>query len=194
MVEKIGWISPLLWQHRRDQIKRQTQHHKVNIPKLRGDRRCNEHGKKQGNAWQIADEFMGFPADDHDTDAKEQNPAGHAHAPERAVDGHHGAQLDGDLLTFDDKRAADQRCVGDTKVRGAHAFCFCYQIKGIGIPVAVSLFYISGQIVSGITQAQIQPEPEEFFFVGDEVVLVPGPHKLLDIIGETGVVELVDVG
>lgn len=186
--------SPFLRQHRRDQIKRQAHHHKVDIPKLRGHRRCNEHGEQQGGTRQIADEFVVFPADDDDADAKEQYPAGYAHAPERTVDGHHAAQFDGDLLSFYNQRTADQRRVGDAKVRGADTLSLRYQIERVGIPVAVSLLHIGGQIVAGVAQTQIQPEPEKLFFVGDEVVLMPRPHKLLDVIRETGVVEFMDVG
>lgn len=50
---------------------------------------------------------MIFSADDYGADTKDHDPAGHAHTPEGAVDGHHAAQFDGDLLAFDHQRAAD---------------------------------------------------------------------------------------
>ncbi len=95
----------------RDQIKGQAEYEKVDIAEFRGDRCGGEYGKKQGNARQIADQSVVVPADDGDADAEKQNPAGDAHAPERAVDGHHAAKFNGDFLCLDDQRTADQRCV-----------------------------------------------------------------------------------
>ena len=42
---------------------------------------------------------------------EKQNPARDAHAPERAVNGYHAAQLDGNFLCLNDQRAAKQRGV-----------------------------------------------------------------------------------
>ncbi len=50
---------------------------------------------------------MIFPADGDGADAEEKDPAGDAHAPERAVNGNHASEFDGDFFSLDDKRAAD---------------------------------------------------------------------------------------
>ena len=94
----LGRRIRLLRQDCRDQIKGQTEHQKIDIAEFRGDGCGDKHGEQQGSARQIADQPVVIPADDGDADAEKQNPAGDAHAPERAVDGHHAAKFDSDLF------------------------------------------------------------------------------------------------
>ncbi len=83
--------------------------------------------------------------------------------------------------------------MGDAQACGAHSLGFRHEIEGVGIPVAVGLLYIGGQVVKRITEAQLDPKPEKLFFVTDKVVLVSRPDKLLDVVGEGGIIKLMDI-
>jgi len=52
--------------------------------------------------------------------------------------------------------------MGDTKLGGTDAFCFCYQIEGIGIPVAIGLIDISLNIITGISSEKTQVQGQKF--------------------------------
>ena len=137
---------------------------------------------------------MILTADAHDTYTEKHDPAGDAHTPQGAVDGHHAAKFDGDLFAFYDKGTAYFGCVGDSKIGGADTLGLRHQIEGVRIPVAIGLVYVGGQVVCGIAQAQTQPKPEKLSFVSGQIVLIAGPDKLFDVVREGGIVQFMDVG
>ena len=52
--------------------------------------------------------------------------------------------------------------MGDTKLGGTDTFRFCYQIEGIGIPVAIGLIDISLNIITGISSEKTQVQAQKF--------------------------------
>jgi len=75
------------------EIKRHGKYHKVNIPEVGCNGRCDHDGKKQGKAGKITDQLCLFISDKGISDAEKKKPKSDTHAPQKAIDRQHAAEL-----------------------------------------------------------------------------------------------------